>query len=104
MDSEEQMNTDSTDGTVERGDAPPDEAISPELREYWSRQAELDVRDAGLSHPGAVDVGIGLWNKGLVAGIRWCRTQLADTESAPRVCSGCQILWPVEAFDGDAEA
>lgn len=75
--------------------------IPEELREEWSMQAELDVRSAGLSHPGAVDVGIALWHEGLLAGIKWCRSQLDALDTTPRVCSACGQLWPADAFQED---
>ena len=34
-----------------------------------SMQAELDVSEMGLAHPEAVDLGMQIWSKGLVAGI-----------------------------------
>ena len=97
------MNADSTDDARERGAADHSGvAISPELSRQWSMQAELDVRAEGLRDPRAVEVGIALWRKGLVAGIRWCQLQVEAMDETPRVCSACGVLWPADAFDGDA--
>ncbi len=46
------------------GEAFPDDAIAD-----FSIQTELDVREMGLANHGAVDLGMQIWSKGLVAGI-----------------------------------
>ena len=97
------MGTDDASNLVGQEEEMPEMvAISSELWEHWSMQAELDVRAAGLQHTGAVDVGIALWNKGLVAGIRWCSSQLDAVDGTPRECSACGILWPADSFSGDS--
>lgn len=53
-----------------------DEAFPDDAIGDFSIQAELDVREMGLAHHEAVDLGMKIWSKGLVAGIRYARAML----------------------------
>ena len=57
------------------GEAFPDDAIAD-----FSIQAELDVREMGLEHHEAVDLGMQIWSKGLVAGISYARAMLDELD------------------------
>ena len=58
------------------GEAFPDDALGD-----FSIQAELDVREMGLGHHEAVDLGMQIWSKGLVAGISYARSMLDGLEN-----------------------
>ena len=57
------------------GEAFPDDAIAD-----FSIQTELDVREMGLANHEAVDLGMQIWSKGLVAGINYARAMLDELD------------------------
>ena len=65
-------------------------------------QAELDVREIGLSQSDAVDLGMQIWSKGLKAGIGYARRMLDESERWPAECVVCQQMRPAEAFEASS--